>query len=99
MGHDCETFDVGVSTDTVLIVHGVKLLRIVQDTHSSFRVADVLIEVVFRQIESKSEDSSQATRQLQKLCVIRIETLTETRKVCWPDASGLFARVLSFRVL
>jgi hypothetical protein len=68
---DGETLDIGVGSDALLLVSGVCLLWIMEDTHPSFWSSRVVIEMILRQMKCESEDSGQASRELQELFVVR----------------------------
>ena len=94
---DGEAFEVRVRSNTVLVVHAVLLLRVVQDPHPGLGPLNVLVKVVFGQVQREGEDLSHFPRELEHRCVVGVHDFFEAGQL-GPDARawvvGLVFRVL-----
>lgn len=88
--HDGEALDVRVRPDAVLVVDGVRLRRVVQDSHAGLGVPRVRVKVRLGEVQGEREDVGEAAREVEELGVVGVEALAEA----WdggrggPDAHG-----------
>ena len=94
---DREALEVRVRPDAVLVVHAVLLLRVVQDPHPGLGPLDVLVEVVFGQVQREGEDLGHFPRELEHRRVVGVHGFFEAGQV-GPDA-GAWVVGLVFWVL